>query len=825
MAGKFIDVTLRLIDKATSPLNKIGGKLKDNANQWAKAGKQIQNAGNSISAVGGKMTKTLTMPIVGVGTAAVKVASDFEKGMSTVKSISGATGKDLDALAAKAKEMGAKTKFSATEATDAFKFMGMAGWNAGQMMDGIEGIMHLAGATGEDLASTSDIVTDALTAFGMSAKDTNKFVDVLAQTANRSNTDVGMLGESFKYVAPVAGSLKYNVQDVSTALGVMANSGIKASTAGTSLRSWMSRMAAPTDAVASAMKKVGISLTDSNGKTKDFMTVMKKTRAGFSKLTEAQKAQYASALAGKTGMSGLLAIVNASDSDFDKLAESIYNSEGACEKMYNVANDNLQGQLTILKSTVESIAISFGERMTPYVKKATEWLQKLAEKFNSLSPKQQDMIIKIGLVVAAIGPALLVFGKMVTTVGKVVSIVGKVGKAFKTFGTIAGLISSPAGIVIVVLGAIVAAGVLIYKNWDKIKKTAKKVFGYVGRVFKSCGVSGESMKKKLEPITEKFGSIASAVKKMWKLVSPIFGAMGEAVGLLFKTIIGGAIGAAAGYFKVFFDTATTVINGVLSVFDGIIKFVSGVFTGNWKKAWEGVKEIFSGVFSSFVALCKAPINSVIAIINGAISGINKLGLKIPDWVPVLGGKDFSINIPKIPQLYKGTNGWQGGLVQVHERGGEVMDLPKGTRVYPHDKSIQMAYEEGKKAKRAAEKIEINLPKQIFGKVTVDISENKLLDKIEKAFKPNQTRTEKTATKKPIRIVDRTQISKTETVKEKTFEKNTVGKTQLIIKKIADQIVIREEADIDKLAEKIVNKLEKVSENMGGDIDGYIPELG
>ena len=204
MAGKFIDVTLRLIDKATSPLNKIGGKLKDSANQWAKAGKQIQNAGNSISAVGGKMTKTLTVPILGAGTAAVKVASDFEKGMSTVKSISGATGKDLDALAAKAKEMGAKTKFSATEATDAFKYMGMAGWNAGQMMDGIEGIMHLAGATGEDLASTSDIVTDALTAFGMSAKDTNKFVDVLAQTANRSNTDVGMLGESFKYVAPVA---------------------------------------------------------------------------------------------------------------------------------------------------------------------------------------------------------------------------------------------------------------------------------------------------------------------------------------------------------------------------------------------------------------------------------------------------------------------------------------------------------------------------------------------------------------------------------------------------------------------------------------------
>jgi len=187
----------------------------------------------------------------------------------------------------------------------------------------------------------------------------------------------------------------------------------------------------------------------------------------------------------------------------------------------------------------------------------------------------------------------------------------------------------------------------------------------------------------------------------------------------------------------------------LSVFDGIIKFVSGVFTGNWKKAWEGVKEIFSGVFSSFVALCKAPINSVIAIINGAISGINKLGLKIPDWVPILGGKNFSINIPKIPQLYKGTNNWMGGLVQVHERGGEIIDLPSGSRVYPHDKSVQKAYQDGSRKGRAA----------------------------------------------------------------------------LIVQKLADTIVIREEADIDKIVDKLADRLEKAGDNMGGDIDGYIPELG
>lgn len=748
MAGKFVDVTLRLIDKMSSPLNAAGAKLKESANQWTRAGKQIQKAGNSISAVGGSMTKKLTLPIVGAGAAAVKVAADFEQGMSTVQAISGATGKDLDDLAKKAKEMGAKTKFSATQATEAFKYMGMAGWNSGQMMKGIEGVMYLAGATGEDLASTSDIVTDAITAFGLSAKDTNMFVDVLAKTANKSNTNVSMLGESFKYVAPVAGSLKYNVQDISTALGVMANSGIKASQAGTSLRSWMSRMAAPTDQVEAAMKQVGISLTDSSGNMKDFMTVMKETRAGFSKLTESQKAQAASALAGKTGMSGLLAIVNASDSDFENLAKSIYESDGACKEMYDTANNNLNGQLTILKSTAESIAISFGQRLTPYVKKATEWLQKMADKFNALKPGQQDMIVKIGLIVAAVGPALLVFGKMVTTVGKVVKVVGTIGKAFSTFGTIAGMIASPVGIVIAVLGALVVAGILVYKNWDKIKASAGKLWNYVKKVFDGMGVSGDSLRKKLTPIGGKFKEIGANLKELWVVVKPVATKIAEVVTDVFKVRLGIAIGGAVGYFKSMIDSVADVADGILSMFNGIITFVTGVFTGDWKKAWKGIKEIFGGEFKALKSLALMPMNAVIGIINGAITGINKLGLKIPDWVPGIGGKDFKINIPTIPRLAKGTAYWKGGIVQVHERGGEIIDLPRGSRVYPHDKSVQMAYKEGSRSR-----------------------------------------------------------------------------SSFILEKLADQIVIREEADIDKLVEKLANLLEKTSGNMGGDIDGYIPELG
>lgn len=748
MAGKFVDVTLRLIDKMSSPLNAAGAKLKESSEQWMRAGKQIQNAGKNIEKTGSAMTKTVTLPIVGAGVAAVKTAADFEKGMSGVQAISGATGSQLKDLSEKAKEMGAKTKFSATEATDAFKYMAMAGWDTTQMLDGIEGVMHLAGATGEDLASTSDIVTDAITAFGLSAKDTKMFVDVLAQTANRSNTDVSMLGESFKYVAPVAGAMKYSVQDVSTALGLMANNGVKASTAGTSLRSWMSRMAAPTDSVASAMKELGISLTDSSGQTKDFMTIMKDTRAGFAKLTEAQKSQYASALAGKNGMSGLLAIVNSSDEDFAKLSKAIYDSDGACQKMYDTAQNNLSGQLTILKSTVESIAISFGERLTPYVKSTTEWLQKMAKRFTELSPAQQDMIIKIALMAAAAGPAILIFGKMVTTVGKVVSTVGKVGEEFKSFGTIAGLVTSPVGVVIGVLGALVVAGVLIYKNWDKIKKTAGNVFGYVKGVFNACGLSGEGMRAKIEPIVTKFQDIREGAKELGVVVEPIMTKIGDITGLVFKTIIGGAIGAAIGCFGSMISTITNVVDGIMGMLNGLITFMTGVFTGNWSKACEGIKEIFGGAFKALTSLAKTPMNAAIGIINGAISGINKLGITVPDWVPGIGGKDFSINIPLIPQLAKGTTNWKGGPVQVHERGGEIIDLPRGTRVYPHDKSVQMAY----KAGSSSRKWSFNLDK------------------------------------------------------------------------LADQIVIREEGDIKKIATELANMLEKASDNLGGGIDGNIPVL-
>lgn len=392
----------------------------------------FQDGIDNISGIASKGIKATAAIIGGAATAvsgfaatAIKAGSDFEAGMSKVQAISGASGDEIAKLADKAKEMGAKTKFSATESAEAMQYMAMAGWKTGDMLNGIEGIMNLAAASGEDLASTSDIVTDALTAFGEAADQSGKFADALAAAASNSNTNVAMLGESFKYVAPVAGALGYSYQDVSVALGLMANSGIKASMAGTSLRQLFTNLAKPTDSMAAAMDYLGISLQDDEGNMKSLMDVMQDLRKSFGKcqmpmdefqsklaeldtqyangeltekkynkalqdLTEkaygaegALKAKYAATLAGTQGMSGLLAIVNSSDDDFDKLTEAIYNSDGAAEKMADTMNDNLQGAITLAKSALESVQIALYEKVQEPMKDTVKTVTSMLEDMNN----------------------------------------------------------------------------------------------------------------------------------------------------------------------------------------------------------------------------------------------------------------------------------------------------------------------------------------------------------------------------------------------------------------------------------------------------------
>lgn len=351
LTGKTWKVTLKAVDLVTSPVRRVFGLLKS----------PLVAAGVTISA--------------GAGIAdTVQTYADFEAAMSEVKAISGATSQEFEQLTEKANQMGAVTKFTASESAEAFKYMAQAGWDVREMMDGIDGLMALAAASGEDLGITADIVTDALTAFGLSAKESGRFADVMAQAESATNTDVAKMGDTFKYVAPVAGALGYSIEDTAVAIGLMANSGIKASQAGTSLRSLLTNLTRPVGQAEDAINALGISITNTDGSVKPLSQTLQDLRAKFGALTDSEKAQYAAMLAGQEGMSGLLAIVNASDQEFESLTEQINNSSGAAQKMADVMIDNLSGKFELFTGALDSMKMSLGEKFKPYLIEALEWM-------------------------------------------------------------------------------------------------------------------------------------------------------------------------------------------------------------------------------------------------------------------------------------------------------------------------------------------------------------------------------------------------------------------------------------------------------------------
>ncbi len=427
-------------ESASTKMQQSHKKVKDTAKESADGAKKSWEESNqstvaSTESVTSKMAGLMkkSAAVIGVASVAaakktIDVGKSFEAGMSEVQAISGASGKDLEKLSAKAKQMGATTKFSATESATALKYMAMAGWKTNQMVSGLSGVMNLAAASGEDLGTVSDIVTDSMTAFGLKAKDSGHFADVLAKASSSSNTNVAMMGETFKYVAPLAGSMKYSIEDTATAIGLMANAGIKGSQAGTELRSILTRLVKPPTDAAAALSALGISTTKADGSMKPMRQTMAELREKFSGLTDSQKSQYAAAIAGQEAMSGLLAIVNASDSDFNKLQKAIDNSSGAAKKQADVMNNNLQGALYDLGSAAEAVGIGIYEDIkTPLTKAVgvgTKQLRTLSNKLKKggikeIIPKEAiNTVENLGTVAKAVGGGgLKVLGAAAKLVG------------------------------------------------------------------------------------------------------------------------------------------------------------------------------------------------------------------------------------------------------------------------------------------------------------------------------------------------------------------------------------------------------------------------
>lgn len=631
------------------------------AQKLADIGDGIEKAGQKISGVGDKLTKSVTTPILGLGATALTITADFDAAMAKVKAISGATEEDFEKLRAKAREMGEQTKFSATDSANAMEYMAMAGWKTENMLEGIEGIMNLAAASGEDLATTSDIVTDALTAFGLKAEDSGRFADLLAKTAASANTNVSMMGETFKYAAPVMGAMGYSAEDTALAIGLMGNAGIKASNAGTALRGMVTRLAKPTKDSSEAMARLGLELYDEEGKMYSFYEIMEQLRGAFDHINmpveefdqelarlqgqledgtltqkkfedaldelvlqtfgaeEAEKARAAAMLAGKNALSGLLAIVNASDEDFNNLKKSIDESSGAAQSMAEIMQDNAAGQVEILMSQLQELAISMGDILIPIFREVVKYVQDLVDKFNGLDDSQKETIVKVLAVTAAIGPLLSILGRLTSGLGSILmlapKLAGGIGIMQSAFSKLwAVILANP---IVAIGAAVVALIALIATKGDELQAKLQQFDNFLQGVF----------------------------AKDWTQV--------------FGPVLGGVINSFMSIFKTQWDA-------IKKVLDGIIDFIRGVFTGNWERAWNGVKKIFGGVFDGLIALAKAPINKVIAMINGMFSGINSVASKVGS----------SIQIPTIPMLANGGIVSSGSAI-VGEAGAELLNVNNG----------------------------------------------------------------------------------------------------------------------------------------------------
>lgn len=549
------------------------------------AGQKMETVGNSIAGAGKKMMGVTTV-IGGVGVAAVKTAADFDSAMSQVAAVSGATGKDFDALRNKAREMGAKTKFSATEAAEAMNYMAMAGWKTEDMLDGIEGVMNLAAASGEDLAATSDIVTDALTAFGLSAKDSGHFADILAAASSNANTNVSMMGETFKYCAPIAGALGFSAEDTAEAIGLMANAGIKSSQAGTALRTIMNNLAGDVKISGKAIGDVTIATTNADSSMRDLSDILADCRSAFGNLTESEKAQAAESLVGKNAMSGFLALMNAGEDDIAKLSSAIDNCDGSAEKMAMTMQDNLAGQLTILKSQLQELAISFGDILMPAIRSIVSKLQGFVDKLNGMDEGTKRTIVTIALLVASIGPLLVIIGTAISKIGVAmqgvvklangisklkVSVQGGTGVLGK-LGAALGGISAPVLAVVAVIAVLVAAFVHLWKTNEGFLDA---IIGTWNRIKDTISGFCQGIVDRLNALGFQFTDIVDVLKTVWdgfcQVLAPIFEGVFNNIANILSTVTG-------------------VITGILDVFIGI-------FTGNWSQAWTGVKEIFSSIWN------------------------------------------------------------------------------------------------------------------------------------------------------------------------------------------------------------------------------------
>ena len=624
-------------------------KLEEQANQSATAVQKIASAGEGLKSAGEKVTSAgekllpVTGAVTALGTVAVKTAADFDSSMSQVAAVSGATGDDFDKLREKAREMGAKTKFSASEAADAMNYMAMAGWKTEDMLSGIEGIMNLAAASGEDLATTSDIVTDALTAFGLTAKDSGHFADIMAAASSNANTNVAMMGETFKYCAPVAGALGFSAEDTAEAIGLMANSGIKSSQAGTALRMIMNNLAGDLEFSGEKIGDVTVATKNADGSMRSLKDILADCRVAFSGLSESEQASNAQAVFGTNAMSGFLALMNAAPSDISKLESAIDSCDGTAEKMAETMQDNLEGQLTILKSQLEELAISFADLMMPAIRSLVSALQGLVDFLNKLPEPVKQIILVVALLVAALGPVLIFVGKIMSAVGTIMTMAPKIAGAVNGItGAIKGIGAATSGISAVVkvfsgIGMIISGVVIAVKNFVDMFvngfSVIKDILMGVGIALAAVGavilgapalVAGIvaaivfAVANLVIVIKEHWTEIGTFLSGLWENIKMLADTVWNAISTTISSIVSGIAEFLSGIWTSISTTVSTVWTAISTTIGGIMQGIVDTITS----IWNGFVEIFGPLLGAFRYLFETIFQAIQILIGMAMDAIS-----------------------------------------------------------------------------------------------------------------------------------------------------------------------------------------------------------
>lgn len=716
MSKRDVDVRFNLIDNFTSSFNKTIGTLTAGTKKAQNAWKSVEKFGEGISSVGTKMTAAVTAPLVGLGVASAAEFGEVDKSLKLVQQTMGSTDSEAKILEKSIKSAASNSVYGMQDAADAALNFARQGFSAAEAADMIAPAMDLAAGTATDLSVVTGGVGNAMKIFsdqGLKAIDAS---DMLAKAQAQANTTVQDLFDSMSTAGPMLDSVGWSFKDLAVVTDVFGDAGISGSEGATALKTGLAKLASPAADGAAAIKSLGLSFFDSNGKMDDMLTMQKKLHDSFSGLNDQERMSAASAIFGKEQMGKWLTLIEQSPDTFEKYSQGLEASGSAANEMANALLSGPGGAVEKLKSSFDVLKYTVGDTVanavTPFVEKVTN----LMDAFNNMDAAQQRQIVEWLAVAASVGPGIMMLGKFVSTLGtagvsinRMIGIASRAAGGFKQLHTSIGLakavtaaFTSPVAVVMSLLAAFAVVLISIATHFDVFKAGIN-----------SSSPTFESLKKSFSQLKETLQPILNLVKEFAPVFANVFG-----------TVVAGACGVAISAFAGLLSGVITIVSGIIQTIKGITTFLTGVFTGDWETAWKGIVDIFSGIVNTLVGLIQGIVNAIKGVVDG-IKGITKLS----------GGGASAESVVSVPSRAIGDSSWRGGLVQVHERGGEILDLPRGTRIYPHDVSMQMA--------KSGQGQTVNIPK------------------------------------------------------------------------LADQIIVREEADIDRIGDRLVQKIRKSSENRGG----------